>query len=353
MFNSSATSYLVSINLVTHNGRRWLPYCLASIAQLENQDFFLLIVDNASLDGTVGLIRQFLKNNPSLAQRSRLIENRYNLGFARAHNQALAWTSGDFVLLLNQDVKLEANYLTELLKAINDDVACGSVSGKLDRWFLSVSEGGQSDDLSNRKVIDSAGLLIKRNRQVIDRGAGEMDKGQYNNAEKVFGVSGAAPLFRRQALSAVSLGHEVLDEDFVSYKEDVDLAWRLQRAGYNSLYVPTAVGYHDRSISLSRGWFNRWQQRRRQLVKLRAYSWSNHWFVLLKNDDGLNLMRDLPWWFSYELAKFFYLLLMETSVWWQGIVRIFKLLPRMIYKRRRLKSVRQRAAWQIRGWWLR
>ncbi|MFZ5391368.1 MAG: glycosyltransferase family 2 protein [Patescibacteria group bacterium] len=351
MINKKSLNRL-TISLVTHNGQRWLPYCLESIAKQTWQDFFFLIIDNGSLDRSVFIINDFLNKHSDFKSRSRLIQHKTNVGFARAHNQALAWSDSQYVFLLNQDIKLSDSYLSDLIGQLDKQPAAAAATGRLRRWILSAAEGGEISETDGKFLIDSAGLFIKRSRRVQDRGAGQIDIGQYDKPSLVFGVSGAAPVYRRSALQAVAIGNEILDEDFFSYKEDVDLAWRLQRAGYAAIYWPAALAYHDRSLQSGQGWRAYRSIRRQRLSLWRVYSWTNHLFVLLKNDSWFNLIRDLPWWGSYELAKLLYMLFLETSIFKKSLIRLLTLTPVMLKKRKILKTSWQRPASQIRGWWL-
>ena len=86
-----------------------------------------------------------------------------------------------------------------------------------------------------------------RDRGAFDRGENELDVGQYELEEQVFGVSAAALVARREALESVRVAGEYLDETFFMYKEDVDLSWRFRLAGWECWYVPSAVAYHART----------------------------------------------------------------------------------------------------------
>ncbi len=347
--------FRLSIHLVTYNGFNWLPYCLESLVRSSFQDFFLLIIDNASLDGSVNKIKQFLQQHQDLAARARLVQNKQNFGFARAHNQALAWSQSEYVMLLNQDLILTDNYLIRLLDCLDNNQAAGAAAGKLRQWQFD-QNSFYYDSLKSEAgpwVIDSAGFKIYRTRQVVERHSGKLDDGKETAPLAVFGVSGAAPIYRRRALEEVSPQAEFFDEDFGSYKEDVDMAWRLQWAGYGALYVPAAVAYHDRSLQ-SKG-----QKSPRALKKYRQ-TWSfeskvaslvNHWAVLLKNDCWFNFWRDSIWLLGFEFKKLIYFLIFEPVVLFSGLIRFFKLWPKFWRKRRLLKTTHRVEAGVLRQWW--
>lgn len=181
-------------------------------------------------------------------------------------------------------------------------------------------------------------------------GEGKQDDGQFDAMTEVFGVSGAAPLYRREALRAVSPDGRVLDEDFISYKEDVDLAWRLRLAGYRACVVPTAVAYHDRSLVNDPSFRTLYKRRASWARDHRVYSWVNHLATLIKNEAALNVIPDLPWILWYEMKKFGYLLVFDPVTLILAIKRFGTLLPRWYARRRELKPTRVVKASQLRSW---
>lgn len=347
--------YSISVQLVTYNGVPWLPYCLEALAAQTRRDFFLLIVDNGSIDKTSELVEGWLAEHPDLAARARMVKNKQNLGFARGHNQAISWTDSDYVLVLNQDVLLAETYLEAAAGYLEHDTRAAAVTGKLLTWKFDPATFylGALPELQAASTIDSLGLKIYRSRRVTNLAQGEVDHGQYQTMRQVFGVAGTAPLYRREALMAVSPTGEVFDEDFVSYKEDVDLAWRLQLAGCDAWYVPEAVGYHDRSLAgaVKEGPLALARHRRHWPKELKAYSWVNHLGVMVKNEGALNFFLDLPWILAHELAKAGFVLLTEPTTLLRGMYRFIRLLPRFIKKRGQLKSTHRRKAAELRQWW--
>jgi GT2 family glycosyltransferase len=214
------------------NGAPWLPACLASLTAQALADFELLILDNASSDNTVDLLRAYAQSDA----RVTLTESTQNLGFAAAHNQHISRAAGEFVLLLNQDVVLDEDFLAHACAAFEDRPRVASVQGRIRRLGAS----GEKTAL-----IDSTGLVMHRNRRAVARRQGELETGADLIAGSVWGADGPAPVYRRAALLAATMSRtggeeEVLDEDFFMYKEDVDLAWRLRRLGWQAWYEPSA-----------------------------------------------------------------------------------------------------------------
>ena len=91
-----------------------------------------------------------------------------------------------------------------------------------------------------------------REQRHLDRGADQPDTGQFDTAGEIFGPSGAAAMYRRNALDDVALNGQYFDEDFFAYREDADLAWRCRLFGWTSIYVPTAVAHHRRRVTPER-----------------------------------------------------------------------------------------------------
>ena len=120
----------------------------------------------------------------------------------------------------------------------------------------------------------------------LDRGGEELDSGQYDRAQWVFGATGAAAMFRRSFVEAVSVDGQFFDEDFFSYREDADLAWRGQLMGWKCLYEPSAVAWHVRRVT---------PERRESLpVEINWHSIKNRFLMRGKNASGW-LCRQLFW----------------------------------------------------------
>jgi len=243
---------MVSILITTYNSEKFLQTCLESVLQQDYADREIIVVDNASADGTVAVLREFEKRFAGqVGARLRVIYNDANRGFAAGQNQAIAYARGEWLFSLNPDVILKSDFLTTLLAAAEPVTAAdserrvGALCGKLLRW-----KPGASDERSN--VIDSTGIYFLRNLRHLDRGSDELDCGQYERREYVIGATGAAALYWRAMVEDISVGGEFFDEDFFAYREDADVAWRAQMMGWSCLYVPEAVAWHVRRVTPER-----------------------------------------------------------------------------------------------------
>lgn len=252
---------LVQIQIVTWNSKQHLERLFRGIEQQQGVDFSVLVIDNASSDGTLDLLIEKLQIPNSKFQ---IIKNKENLGFAKAHNQGFAMCEAPYVLVLNPDTELRAGYLTEMTRVIGSDNKIASVQGKLYRELPKEGKYG---------IIDSCGLQMKPWSQVIDIGQNMIDKGNFSVQTEVFGVTGACALYRLEALRQVTDKYGIFDERFGTYKEDVDLAWRLKRAGWKAVYTPKAACWHGRGVG----------KRDKKSMRIRYLSFRNHLLMVGKN----------------------------------------------------------------------
>lgn len=323
----------VTISLLTYNGAKYLPWLLNSLKNQTFKDWELLVLDNASSDDSVEIVREHYP-------KARVVTQKHNLGFARGHNLLMNWSDSDYILVLNQDVILAPDYIAGLVAFMEKNPKAASCSGKLMYWDF--EEGEQTDR------IDSFGLKIDRKRQVVDAWQGKKDFDVPN--QPVFGVSATAAIYKRKALDIVSTQRdnnhqEYFDEDFFAYKEDIDLAWRLRLMGYDNWLVSSVKAYHHRSLH---GQGDR-KKMRRERGMANKLSYRNHLMLLYKNSFFKNLFKDffqIKW---YEFKKFVYLLFFESSTL-AGIGEFVKKMPQLAKKRKYIMKHKQVEAEDIYKW---
>jgi len=317
----------VSVVLITYNHARTLPRCLEGIRGQRGIPIDVTVIDNASEDSSMALCK------PALPE-ARFIQNGKNLGFAAAANQGIEASHGDFVLLVNPDAFLEPHYASilvgELEKAGSD---FGSATGLLLRAV------GQN--LAPTRVIDSMGIRMTRSGRHFDDGAGQPWIDRPLTSHEVFGVSGAAALYRRSFLSDVAIDGKSFDEDFFVYREDADLAWRGRIFGWKSIFVPSAIAYHERRVTP--------EVRKSLPAWINLHSVKNR-FLLRLNNQGLSLaLRNAPFEIPRDLIVLGAALTVERTSLpaFSWLVRNWK---RIMERRRKIQSRRRLTDRQIAHW---
>jgi len=352
---------MVSISLLLYKPGFYLRPCLKSIFRQSFRDFELLVIDNHSADGTAQKAEEILKSEAGRINW-RLIINDKNTGFAAGHNLGIREARGEFILLLNQDVVLDKDFLKNIIEVFQRDSKIGAIQGKL----LRLKVAGQN--LEESDLIDTTGLEIFKNRRIVARGQGQKDEGQFEKTEEIFGADGAAPVFRKAALEDVKLPvrlrpacggtsadaqfsdsagggekiGEYLDEDFFMYKEDVDLAWRLRLLGWKAVFEPKAVAWHARTAgeSAAKNYWGILRERRKIGNLAKYFSFKNQRLMQIKNEQGGLLLKHLPWFLPKEIASWIYVLIFEHYIF-RTIKDFFHQVPRA-WQKKKIIMARQR-----------
>jgi GT2 family glycosyltransferase len=269
---SSATEgdrFPISVVIPNWNGIAFLPACLESLRAQAYSDFRVIIVDNASSDGSLDLIES---NFPEVTV-IRLDENR---GFGAAMNVGMREARGEYVACLNNDTEVDPHWLSEL-------VAC------LQRHPRAAAATPKMLNLNERSLIDDCGDILTLYFRAYPRGRGDEDVGQYDEEEQVFGASGGASLWRNEVVRELGC----FDEDLFAYYEDVDLSFRANLAGYECWYAPKAVVYHAGGGTS-----------RREASEFAYYhAVRNRWSMIVKNGPASLLWRSSPRIFFTEMLS--------------------------------------------------
>ena len=298
---------LFSVVIPNWNGKRFLQTCLDSLALQTYPRVEIIIVDNASQDGSQAFIRE---NYPEVT----LIELPENRGFTGACNTGMETADGAYIALLNNDTEVDSDWVSAVVSAFEHHPEVGIVASKMLLF-------------NRRDHLHTTGDYFTVDGRAGNRGVWERDDGQYDREEFVFSACGGSSAYRRTMLDQIGF----LDDDFFFSMEDIDLAWRAQLAGWRCLYTPRAIVYHH--LAATGGG-----------VTASYYDGRNTIYVLAKNYPT-TLWRKHRW----KIIKAQCLLAAQALRAWRGKAARARLrgmvagvwgLPRMMRKRRLIQPMR-------------
>lgn len=216
---------LLSVIIPNWNGAAHLQTCLCALRAQTYPQLEVIVVDNASTDGSQALVRAEF---PEV----RLIALSENRGFTGACNAGLRAARGEFLALLNNDTEADSSWAAELIACFERHPEAGLVASKILLF-------------DRRDTFHTAGDFYTLDGRAGNRGVWQRDEGQFEREEYVFSACGGAAGYRRAMLDQIGL----LDEDFFFSMEDIDLAWRAQLADWRCVYAPKAIVYHKLSAT--------------------------------------------------------------------------------------------------------
>ncbi len=224
---------------------------------------------------------KFIKENlPEIAADPRVkIDQGKNLWHSGGHNKLMkkALNGGaGFYICASNDMLYPTDLVSKVVAAFTkeENQKFGSATVKLRQWDF--------ENQTTTNLLDSCGIGITRSHHFFDRGQGEEDHGQFDNKREIFGASGALAIFRIKALEEAAIDKKVFDER-LHYKNDVDLAYRLQLLGWKSLFFPEVVVYHDRQLGGSKSWIGLFRSRAKTQKWMRENSAFGQLLVIAKN----------------------------------------------------------------------
>lgn len=280
--------------------------CLDSLAALTYPNYGVVLVDDASDDGSV----EYLKNK---YPKIKIIANRQNLGAAKSRNKGIESGQGKYVVTMDNDAALTPDWLNQMVELMESDEKIAQASGKT--LFFDQPE-----------VLAEAGGSMQFRGKCYDIGLGKSAADEkYNQTRQVLMVSTASMIVRRDVLARLG---GIADIFFYGY-EDSDLSYRLNAAGYKVVYYPKAVSYHALSVTVAE-----------TIGKKRVYYWMrNRLLMMLRNYELKNLVKYLPANIRFTLGDCYRHpeRIIPTILAWLWI--IFNL-PRIISQRREINRFR-------------
>ena len=214
-----------SVIIPNYNGQRFLPVCFESLKNQSHKNFEIILVDNNSTDDSIVFTKRYYP-------QVKIIKIKNNGGFALAVNAGIKKSTGELIALLNNDTKVDRNWLKEMKKVADQ---CPSVD-----FFAS-----KMLDFYDHTIIDSCGICLTWSGRSFNNFMTEKDCAKCQKDAYVFGACAGAAVYRKEIFDQVGL----FDEDFFMYVEDVDFSFRAQLMGFRCLYVSGAKVYHIGSAS--------------------------------------------------------------------------------------------------------
>ena len=263
----------VTVVIPNYKGIKFIEECLTSLYAQEagTPEFEVLVVDNASGDGSVELIREQFP-------QTRLVCLDENTGFCHAVNVGIQESNSPYVLLLNNDTKVFPDFVKHMVSAMERSKKIFSVSAAMLTW-------------DKPEIMDDAGDLYTVLGWALARGKGK-PYANYQKRVKIFSACGGAALYRRSVLDEIGL----FDEKHFAYLEDLDLGYRARIFGYESVYEPKARVIHYGSASTGSR-YNEWKTRRAA---------ANSVYVIAKNQPLLQKLLHLPFFIMGFGVKFLF-----------------------------------------------
>jgi GT2 family glycosyltransferase len=337
------TNGLVSVIIVSWNSARFLERCLAALAEQTHRSIELIHIDNASDDDSSAIVRHAF---PS----ARQIINDTNRGFSAAVNQGVRLANGEFVLLLNPDAFLELEYIDRLVAALDSagetfGMATGKLlqaeSGLIDSMGIRMTRSGRHFDIGQSLRESGAGSRVSERSGGDPGSSSDPRPPTPDPRNEVFGVSGAAAMYRMSFIRDVTIGGEFLDEDFFAFREDADVAWRGQLFGWRAIYVAGAVGRHVRTVTP--------EKRGALSAVINMHGVKNRFLLRLKNEGVYLALRNAPFELGRDLVVIVAALTVERSSL-PALSWLWKNRRRIMEKRRAIQSRRRVSDRQIAGW---
>lgn len=250
----------VSVIIPNWNGAHLLPTCLDSLRRQSYAGREIIVVDNASTDGSLELLS---RDYPEV----RVIALLRNTGFTGACNAGLRASTSEFAVLLNSDTEADENWLAEIVAAFERHPEAGAVASKM-RLF------------DRRDTLHTAGDFVRLDGTPGNRGVWQRDEG-YDREDYVFSACGGSAAYRRVMLDQIGL----LDEDFFFSCEDIDLGWRAQLSGWKCVFAPRAIVYHKLAATGGGPTASFYDGRNAIWVIAKNYPgslWKRHWRSVLR-----------------------------------------------------------------------
>jgi len=294
----------VSIIIVNWNGKQYLEDCIKSLIEQNYNDCEIIVVDNNSTDGSENVVKKF--------KGVKLIKNSDNLGNAEGTNVGIRNARGDYIIRLDNDTKVNKDFVKELVKVADKNESIGMLAGKMIFY-------------DNPDLINSTGLEVYDDGSVVDKNIKKKNNG-FDEVEEIFAPCGGSAFYKKEALEKIKeIDGDYFDSDFKFYYEDADVGFRIRHLGYQCFYVPNAVAFHKVNAST------------KKVKDLRIYyGIRNKVFFIIKNYPKRVILGSIVKIILKQILSTFYYLLKGKFIVIKARVDILRGFGLMMNKRKRI-----------------
>jgi GT2 family glycosyltransferase len=279
----------LSVIILNWNGKKWTEDCIKSLNRQTLKNFEIIVVDNASSDGSVEYLK---KKFPKI----KIIKAKTNLGYAGGNNLGVKKTKKDFILILNNDTVLDKNFIKEMWNNKNKADILGSKNYYFDKKYLLWSVGSSVNQLTMKASLVG-------NKQI--------DKGQWDSFSPEQ-IVGSAMLINRKVIDKIGF----LDEKYFCYYEETEWQTRAKKTGFKISWVPSAILWHKVGLSTGGG-----------RTPTSAYYLTRNRAFYIKKWGKIKIVA-YPHWFIESLARIFYGLIKRnfnySKMTLNGMIAFFK-----------------------------
>jgi GT2 family glycosyltransferase len=363
------TTPTLSVQVLLYHDKeaKYLPYLFHSLEQQTFRDFEIILIENGP---TEHVYADALKRAKALGVSVQEVRLEKNLGFANGHNAGYQKGTGKYVLLQNPDMVLTPSAYEDMVAFLDRHEQTGAVSARLMRLDFervqAATEAGnnikEAIEIGKTNDIDTIGIRLLRNRRAVDwltqyewtaDSENKDISAMYGKeAREVFAVSGAFPMYRRSVIEQVLVRGNMFDPLYESYKEDLDLGYRMRNAGFTSYALLDTVAYHDRTGAGPKALSDKaaLKNKATHSYYVQVHSYKNHILTLIKNEYLQNFIKDFFPIMWYELKKSVYYFFFAPKVFWVSWGMIIKHIPELLRARKDVIAS-QKMNWQgLRRW---
>ncbi|HBO97408.1 MAG TPA: hypothetical protein DD648_05190 [Candidatus Omnitrophica bacterium] len=260
---------LVSVVVVNYNGKHYLKDCIDSILSSATAKYEIIIADNHSSDGSESHIQAAF---PTQSGKIRFLALDKNYGPAKARNEGVKIAKGRYIAFLDNDTKVECNWLNKAIDLFRSDEKIGCIQCKL----LLMDQKDRLDYAG--EYLGHRGFLVQRAQHK------EIDLGQYDQEVEILAAKSAGMFIRKDVFKKIG----GFDEDYFIYVEETDLGWRSWLLGFKTVFCPGSIVYHKFSTSSAI------LSKERHDYNVRFHGAKNYITTLVKNLSFRNMVSILP-----------------------------------------------------------